>query len=129
MRVTIILGRRIDVSNIRVLIQDTPTILREILEDAITSQSDMEVMEGLVDRPPVEYPVPPDVVIVGGNDSQPAAGARALLTRWPRACVLVITARGHRVLMYQLRPRSTDLGEMSPNELIQAIRSAVSAED
>lgn len=106
-------------------------MLTEILEEAITSQADMEVIARppFGDRPPVEHPVPPDVVIVGGNDPQPAAGARALLTRWPRACVLMITARGHRVLMYQLLPRRTELGEMSPGELIQAIRSAVRAED
>jgi len=120
-----------DVPNIRVLIHETPRILTEILEDAITSQADMEVIAGpvVVDRPSVEHPVPPDVVIVGGHDSHPAADARALLARWPRACVLMMTARGHRVLMYQLLPRRTELGEMSPEELIQAIRSAVRAED
>jgi hypothetical protein len=106
-------------------------MLREILEEGITSQSDMEVITGpvLVDRPPEEHPVPPDVVLVGGNDSEPAAGALALLTRWPRTCVLMITARGHQVLMYQLVPRSTELGEMSPGELIHAIRYAVHPAD
>jgi hypothetical protein len=120
-----------DVPNIRVLIHGTPRMLTEILEEAITSQADMEVIAGpeVVDRPPVEHPVSPDVVIVGGHDSQPAADAHALLTRWPRACVLMITARGHQVLMYQLMPRKTELGEMSAGELVQAIRSAVRAED
>ena len=57
--------------------------------------------------------MPPDVVIVGGNDSRTAAGARALLTRWPRTSVLMISARGHQVLLHQLLPRSTELGELS----------------
>jgi hypothetical protein len=117
------------VTSIRVLIHGTPKLLTEILEDAIASQPDMEVVAGppVVDRPLQEHPVPPDVVIVGGNDSHTAA-ARALLTRWPRTSVLAIAARGQQVLMYQLLPRSTELGELSPSELIQAIRSAVRPE-
>jgi DNA-binding NarL/FixJ family response regulator len=124
-------SRRCDVPNIRVLIHEIPKMVTEILEEAITSQADMEVITGppFGDRLPLVHSGPPDVVIVGGNDPQPAAPARALLTRWPSACVLVITARGHQVVMYQLLPRRTELGEMSPDELIRAIRSAVRAED
>src|SRR4029453_3179661 len=93
-----------DVPNIRVLIHETPKMLTQILEEAITSQADMEVIADpvVVDRRREEHPAPPEVGIVGGHDVQPAAAAHALLTRWPRACVLMMTARGHHVLMYQL---------------------------
>jgi len=30
---------------------------------------------------------------------------------------------GHQVLMFDLHPRRVDLGEMSPNQLVEAIRS------
>jgi DNA-binding NarL/FixJ family response regulator len=112
-------------SNIRVLIRDAPTMLRDILEQAISSEPDMEVIPEPVVSPPTEEQLQsPDVVVVGMSDAQPAEGARALLDRWPHSHVLVITARGHRVLQYQLLPRGVDLGEMSPAQLAEAIRAA-----
>ena len=118
-------------SNIRVLIRDAPTMLRDILEQAISSEHDMEVIpEPVVPlQAPVERRSSPDVVVVGVGDTEPAERARGLLDRWPGSHVLAITARGHRVLRYELLPRGVDLGEMSPNQLVQAIRSAVRRED
>jgi DNA-binding NarL/FixJ family response regulator len=118
-------------SNIRVLIRDAPTMLRDILEQAISREHDMEVIpEPVVPlQAPVERPSSPDVVVVGVGDAEPAERARGLLVRWPGSHVLMITARGHRVLRYELLPRGVDLGEMSPNQLVQAIRSAVRSED
>ena len=107
-------------------------MLRDILEQAISSEPDMEVISEPVMRPqaPAERPAhPPDVVVVGMSDSEPAERARGLLVRWPDSHVLMITARGHRVFRYELLPRGVDLGEMSPDQLVQAIRSAVRGED
>jgi DNA-binding NarL/FixJ family response regulator len=116
-------------SNIRVLIGDAPTLLRDILEQAISNEPDME----LIPEPPVAPPTEdqlesPDVVILDVTDSEPAESARALLARWPHSHLLMITARGHRVLRYELMPRSVDLGEMSPAQLADAIRAAVRPE-
>ena len=118
-------------SSIRVLIRDAPTMLRDILEQVISNERDMEVipepvvpMQALVERPPS-----PDVVVVGRGDSEPAERARGLLARWPDSHVLMITARGDRVLRYELLPRGVDLGEMSPGQIVQAIRSAARSED
>ena len=77
----------------------------------------------------VEQRLWPDVVIAGVNNSEPGERARALLARWPRSHVLIITARGEQVVLYELQPQSTDLGEISPTRLVQAIRSAVRSED
>jgi DNA-binding NarL/FixJ family response regulator len=117
-------------SNIRVLIRDAPTMLRDILEQAISNEPGMEVIpEPVVPRQaPVDRPPSPDVVVVGVADSEPVERARGLLVRWPGSQVLLITARGHRVLRYELWPRGVDLGEMSPNQLVQAIRSAARQE-
>jgi hypothetical protein len=68
------------------------------------------------------------VVIVGMSDVEPAEGARTLLARWPHSHVLMITARGQRVLRYELLPRGVDLGELSPVQLVGAIRAAVRPE-
>ena len=115
---------------IRVLIHDTPTMLRDILEQAISNQPDMEVIPEPVvpEHAQDDQQVPPDVVVVNVSDSDPGEGARALLFRWPSSHALLIAARGHRVLQYELQPRGVDLGEMSPDQLVQAIRSAARPE-
>jgi DNA-binding NarL/FixJ family response regulator len=115
---------------IRVLIHDTPTMLRDILEQAISNQPDMEViLEPVATKPaPDDAQASPDVVVVDVSDSDPGEGARALLFRWPSSHALMIAAHGHKVLLYELEPRGVDLGELSPDQLIQAIRSAARPE-
>ena len=114
---------------IRVLIHDVPAMLRDILEQAISTQSDMEVV--FEPAPPEHAPADqqrwPDVV-VDASGVDPGAGARALLFRWPSTHALMIAAHGRKVLQYELQPRGVDLGEMSPNQLVQAIRSAARPE-
>jgi DNA-binding NarL/FixJ family response regulator len=116
-------------SNIRVLIRDAPTMLRDILAQAISSEPDMDVIPEPMAVPPTDEQLgSPDVIVVGTSDAPPAEGARALLDRWPHSRVLIITARGHRVLRYELLPRGVDLGELSPAQLAEAIRAAVRPE-
>ena len=67
---------------------------------------------------------PPDVVVVDVSDADPAEGARELLSRWPGSRALLIAAHGHQIFKYDLQPRGVDLGEMSPEQLVQAIRAA-----
>lgn len=110
-------------SNIRVLISDAPTMLRDILEQALSREPGIELMSEPA-PPPAEESRSPDVVVVGTSDAQPVEDARALLARWPRSHVLIITSRGQRVLRYKLWPRGVDLGEMSPAQLAEAIRAA-----
>jgi DNA-binding NarL/FixJ family response regulator len=112
---------------IRVLIHDAPTMLRDILELAISNQPDMEVILEPV-RPEHAPDDQPEVVVVDASDWDPGEGARALLCRWPSSRALMIAAHGQKVLKYELQPRGVDLGEMSPDQLVQAIRSAARPE-
>jgi len=116
---------------IRVLIRDGPTMLRDILERAITDAPDMETVleppgptQEPVDRQPPS-PRSPDVVIVGVRESGPAEDASTLLERWPGSQVLMITAHGRKAVMYRMVPQETDMGEISPDQLVEAIRSSV----
>lgn len=113
---------------IRVLIRDGPAMLRDILDRAIANAPDMETVpespvptEEAVGRQPPQ----PDVVIVGVRDSEPTEGASALLNRWPGSQVFMLTAHGRKAVMYRLVPHETDMGEMSPDQLVEAIRSCV----
>jgi DNA-binding NarL/FixJ family response regulator len=116
--------------SIRVLIRDAPKILRDILDEVVSSEHDMELIHEPTARFPavVDHSPAPDVVIVGANEAAAGEGARALLARWPRSHILMISERGHRVVLYELLPRSIELGEMSPTQLVQAIRSAMRSE-
>ena len=112
----------------RVLINDAPRMLRDILERAILNEPDMEVIgKPTMLLPTDDRQLPPDVV-VGMSDFQPTEGARVLLAQWPHSHVLIITERGHRVFRYELLPRGVDLGEMSPDQLVKTIRSLVHPE-
>jgi DNA-binding NarL/FixJ family response regulator len=112
--------------NITVLILDAPQMLREILEQAISKEPDMRLMpESAASAVPSGETGAPDVVVVGGTAVEPGERARALLARWPRTRVLMITGGGHKVLQYELLPHGIDFGEMSPRQLVEAIRTAV----
>jgi DNA-binding NarL/FixJ family response regulator len=111
-----------------VLIRDASTMLRDIIEQAISNQPDMEVILEPVPPARVAADQMPDVVLVAVSDSDPGEGARALLVRWPTSHALMIAEHGHQVLMYDLQPRRVELGEMSPAQLVEAIRSAARPE-
>jgi hypothetical protein len=116
---------------IRVLIRDGPTMLRDILERTITNAPDMEAVldppgapQDAVERQP-PAPGPPDVVLVGVRESGPIEDASTLLERWPRSRVFMIAEHGRRAVMYRMVPQETDMGEMSPDQLLEAVRSSV----
>ena len=113
-------------SQIHVLIRDAPPMLRDILEQAISNQPDMRVIpEPAASTPAPPEQAPPDVIVFAMSDESPDKSAHALLVEWPKSQVLMITARGDNVVKYEFLPRGVDLGEMSPDQLVQAIRSAV----
>ncbi len=104
-------------------------MLRDILERAISNQPDMEVIvEPVVRERLPRDQTAPDVVLVAVSDSDPGERARELLVQWPASHALMIAEHGHQVLMYDLQPRRVALGEMSPDQLVDAIRSAIRPE-
>ena len=123
----VVLSARRSMRTIRVLIRDGPPMLRDILERAIAGAPDMDTVPELPEAAPepADQPPQPDVVIVGVGEREPAEGVSALLNRWPRSQVLVLTAHGRKAVMYQLVPHGTDMGEISPDQLLEAIRACV----
>lgn len=100
----------------RILVIDMPEIMRGIIEDTIASQPDLQLLEA---RPHAE----PDVVIVGTPKSEDHVAAEAALARWPHSRVLMVSTSGRHAMMYELKPFRTELGELSPTDLVAAIRS------
>ena len=109
--------------NIRVFVEDVPELVRDLLRHAISSQPDMELVQGRIDPVPVETS-DPDVVVATQRAADVQSVSR-ILARWPRSEVLMITVDGRQAALFQLKPHRTELLEMSPAELTNAIRAAV----
>lgn len=106
----------------RVLILNSPTLLDDFLSEAMAPHLDLLVIrERELAREP--YPAPPDVVIVGRTVPEQEHTASALLHRWPKALVVTIAADRHGTTFHTFRPTKQSLGDLSPRQLVQAIRS------
>ena len=107
----------------RILLVGTPGLLRDIVRELVASCVGAEVV-GLLDDvtglSDFVRALEPDVVIVG--DVEDAAAVRAFLARRARPRTLVIARDGTTTFLYELRPFRTDLGELSPEGLLRALR-------
>jgi DNA-binding NarL/FixJ family response regulator len=106
-------------------------MLREIIESVVAGQSDMSIVGSLPTREPVIAALektPADVVIVGLRKAETAADLTPLLYERPRLKLLAISGDGGTTTIYELRPYSTALFDVSPTGLVDAIRAIVTAE-
>ena len=93
-------------------------VLRDIIDTTLAAQQDIEVVRSVSSGPP------PDVVVIGLRESETPETAEDLFGHYPYARVLGIAGDGRRVYMHELRPHRVALGELSPEQLIEAIRRA-----
>ncbi len=103
-------------------------MLSDIIEKVVTEHPDMEVVGGLADRGSLVKAAAEtgaDVVILGLRDSELPAACEDLVVAQPRSKVLAVTLDGRRAFLYELRPHTSALGEISPQGLVDAIRAAV----
>lgn len=111
---------------VRVLLLEMPQLLRGILEHAIHSSRDCELIvqpaSEEISRDPMEHP---DIVILGLASADDSARVSSLLARWPRAQVLTVMPAGDEAVVYEMRPHKKTLGPMSPTEVVAALREAV----
>lgn len=113
-------------TKIRVRFTHVPQLVRDVLTHAISGQPDMElVTESSADTLSGPADSEPDVVIVGAEDREDLQAVTSVLWHWPRTQVLMVTIDGRQSALYRLEPQRTDLGELSPDEIVERIRSAV----
>jgi DNA-binding NarL/FixJ family response regulator len=112
---------------VRVLLLEMPQLLRGILEQAVQLHGDCTLVKntGRVFATPTEQMVPPDIVILGLTAAEDATLVPALFACWPRAQVMTVMQAGDDAAAYELRPRRTELGQMSPAEIVETLRAAV----
>ena len=107
----------------RVLILNTPTLLGDLLTEAMTQQADFTVIRER-DFTRAEYATAaPEIVVVGRPVPDQEHAASVLLARWPRSIVVMIEDGRRGAIMYELEPRKSPVGDLSPKELVRTIRS------
>ena len=102
-----------------------PQLVHEVLGHAIDRQADMELMAESSGPARFVNSTAPDVVVVGTAGAGQAEQATRLLWRWPRSHVLMLAVDGHQAALYHLNPERTELGELSPDDVVSSIRQAV----
>jgi hypothetical protein len=113
------------VRRIRILLAGMPRMLLDMVTDIVMAHPDMMVsgkMQDSADICPAVKKTKADIVILselaGRQDYQ-----KVLYSR-PHLKMLSITSDGHCFFLHELRPFRTSLGEISPESLLQAIRSS-----
>jgi hypothetical protein len=115
-----------------VLLARLPAGLRDILEHEIREHPDLSLLaEEPFAESELEEPGPgggraPDVVIVGSAAASDPRVTTRWFTRFPRARVLVVTPADGSASLYELRRHRSALGQVSPAELVAALRGAMS---
>jgi DNA-binding NarL/FixJ family response regulator len=106
-------------------------MLCDIVRDAFARERDMEVVGVLPTLDTLladARETRADVVILGLADTELPPVCGELIAAHPLMKVLAVAGDGRRVFLHELRPQTVSLGEVSPQELIDAVRSAVRPE-
>jgi len=99
-----------------------------MVERAVAHTEDMGVVgraSSLDALPGLARAADPDVVIVGLRDGTLPPPCVELLLERPRVKVLAIEERAGNAQLYELRPEQVEIGEISPDEVVDTIRAAV----
>jgi DNA-binding NarL/FixJ family response regulator len=118
------------VDEIRIVMVDMPRMLREIVSTVVDSQPGMMVAHAHPRPVPLVEAVDQagaHVVIFGHESPQLTADCRELLERRPRVQVMAVSGDGRRTTLYGLRPHREPLGEVEPDQLVEAIRGMVAS--
>jgi len=112
----------------RIVLVNLPRMLREIIEDVVAAAPDLDVVE-TVERPTGLIAVVDGAkadFLIAGDDALEDVGV--LLRERPRLKVLAVAGDGRQTFLYELRPQEVSLGEVSPQNLLEAIRAAIRAD-
>jgi DNA-binding NarL/FixJ family response regulator len=116
------------VKQLGILLVDLSRLVGEMIERAVARTQDMGVVgraASLDDLHDVAEATDPDVVIVGLHDAELPQACLDLLLERPRLKVLGIEEHGGHAQLYELLPEQVEIGEFSPDEVVDTIRAAV----
>ncbi len=102
-----------------------PRILRDVIRSVVDRQQDMRVVGEIDDGAATLRRVArsrADFVIVGLHDSELPEMCDRLLRDRPGTKIVGVSQEGRRAFLYELRPYTQPLGEMSSQVLLDVIR-------
>jgi chemotaxis response regulator CheB len=112
---------------IRIVLVDLSRLVADLVERAVERQPDMVVVARAERRDvllELGRATEPDVVVVGLHGAGLPGDCLELLLERPRMSVLGIEAHDGRAWLYVLRPQELEIGEVSPEDVVETIRSA-----
>ena len=112
---------------VRILLAGMPGILLDMITDIVAPHAEMMVAGKMQDTADIRAAVKKtraDVVILNEPAIGPSQNYQELLYSRPHLRVLSITSDGRHFFLHKLRPVRAALGEVSPESLVQAIRSS-----
>jgi DNA-binding NarL/FixJ family response regulator len=113
--------------SVRVLLMDMSPMLRQILRGVVHGHGGARVVAEYPEMVPLRGVVEEhdaDIVLFGHDSARLPTECRELLEARPQTRLLAVGHDGRRSTIYELRPHREPLGEASPDELLDAIRSA-----
>lgn len=105
-------------------------MLGDIVANVVSEQPDMEVvgqLEGRAALTEAATDLSADVVVVGLEAAELRTVCEELVISHPHIKVLAVAGDGRGAFLYELRPQTSPLGEVSPQGLVDAIRTAVTS--
>jgi len=109
----------------RIAVVAPPGLLLDIVRNALRHEPDLEVIP--LEQRSVAVAIGKkkvDILILGSAEEFAGFDYRELLYAHPRLRVLAVLEDGRNTALYELYPRETKLGALSPAGLVRAIRDA-----
>jgi DNA-binding NarL/FixJ family response regulator len=110
---------------IRILLVWLPTLLRDILSDAVAREPDMEIVATAETRVELETAVrryQPDVVVTGSPGTDAGAVASDIRQMAPSVVLVAIGQKGDRATLYSPGSDPLEIPDISTDVLLKAIR-------
>ena len=115
-------------SPIRIFVGDMPRLLRDIVVEVVRTEPDLSIVgeaTGRADMKKLLRDSRANVVVLDAASAADRGGADRLASEHARLKVLVLSDRGRNAEMHWLEPRSARCPDLSPERLVEFIRSAL----
>jgi len=103
---------------IRIRLLAMPRLVRELIELAVRAEPDMEVVEDGAILASADF------VVCGAPTADAASEGRSFLAEQARVRVVELDAAAGRASLFELQEHEEPIGDVSPAELVDAIRAA-----
>jgi hypothetical protein len=108
----------------RLLLINVPSLLRDIVLDAIAEYGQFEVIHSDADQPAASLSVQPDVVLAGTIVDADEVVVSALQCKWPAAQVLTLQHSSGNVALYETWRRNLHKESLALPEMLAELHAA-----